>query len=176
MPRIPVPEIPAAPPSAGGRLPNLLRALAASPAALDGVLALERALARGTLDAAMRARIALAVAEAKGCDYCLSQHVATARGPVGLDDAEITANRAGASNDPRAGAAVRFAAALVRGGICEADLSRVRAAGYGEAALLEIVALAALGTLTAWASRVSRPAIDFPLVPTRNPDPKGSLT
>lgn len=72
-------------------------------------MSLSGALGKGELAAATRERIALAVAEMNGCDYCLSAHTYLARNVAKLDDAEITANRNGASNDIKADAAVRFA-------------------------------------------------------------------
>jgi AhpD family alkylhydroperoxidase len=57
-----------------GLVPNLFRLVATSPAALEGYLGMHGALAKGTLPAATRERIALAVAEQNACDYCLSAH------------------------------------------------------------------------------------------------------
>ncbi|WP_035639822.1 carboxymuconolactone decarboxylase family protein, partial [Bradyrhizobium sp. ORS 375] len=84
-----------------GSTPNMFRAIALSPQALSGYLALSGALGKGSLPAATRERIALAVAEINGCSYCLSAHTYLGRNLAGLDDAEITANRNGASNDPK---------------------------------------------------------------------------
>src|ERR1700712_3197198 len=56
-----------------GVVPNLFRLVGTSPAALEGYLSLNGALGR-TLDAKTRERIALAIAQANGCDYCLSAH------------------------------------------------------------------------------------------------------
>ena len=56
-----------------GVVPNLFRLIAQSPAALTGFAGLQGALAK-TLDVKTRERIALAVAQANGCDYCLSAH------------------------------------------------------------------------------------------------------
>src|SRR5271155_2592629 len=95
-----------------GVVPNLFRLVATSPAALEGYVSLSGALGKGELPAANRERIALAVAEVNGCDYCLSAHTYLARNVAKLDDAEITANRNGASNDMKADAAIRFAAKL----------------------------------------------------------------
>jgi uncharacterized peroxidase-related enzyme len=152
-----------------GRLSNLIRVLAHSPAALAAYRALDGALRQGTLDAAMRARIALAVAELERCDYGLSAHIYSARTHAGLDDAEITANRNGASNDPTADAALRFAATLARthGAIADADLAAFKAAGYDDAQALEIAALVALHTLTSTVNKLARTAIDFPAVTAR---------
>jgi AhpD family alkylhydroperoxidase len=95
-----------------GSVPNVFRVIANSPAALEGFLGLNGALGKGSLDARTRERIALAVAKINGCNYCLSAHAYLGKNVAKLDDAEITANRSGASNDPRADAAVRFAAAI----------------------------------------------------------------
>ncbi|MEX3012493.1 carboxymuconolactone decarboxylase family protein [Acinetobacter baumannii] len=96
-----------------GRVPNMFRVVANSPAALTGYLQLSAASAQGGLGTATLERIALAVAEINGCDYCLAAHSFLGRKVAKLDDAELTANRSGASNDPKADAAVRFAAAVV---------------------------------------------------------------
>src|SRR6056297_697619 len=97
-----------------GSVPNLFRLTANSPAALEGYLGLSGALAKGSLTPQTRERIALAVAEINGCDYCLSAHAYLGMNLAKLDEAEIAANRAGRSADPKADAAVVFAAKLVR--------------------------------------------------------------
>ena len=81
-----------------GSVPNLFRITATSPAALEGYLGLNGALAKGRLTPQTRERIALAVAEINGCDYCLSAHAYLGRTLAKLDEAEIAANRAGASS------------------------------------------------------------------------------
>lgn len=152
-----------------GRVPNLFRAMATSPAALEGYLGLSGALAGGTLPAATRERIALAIAGVNGCGYCLSAHTFFGKVAAKLDDAEITANRNGFSNDPTADAAVRFAVQVARqrGHVGEADVSAVRAAGYTDAQLVEIVQHVALNTLTNYFNEVFATEIDFPLVPAQ---------
>ena len=54
-------------------------------------------------------RIALAVAQINNCSYCLSAHSYIGKTFALLDEAEIAANRAGGSTDPKADAAVRKA-------------------------------------------------------------------
>ena len=81
-----------------GTVPNLFRMVANSPAALDGYLGMFGALSGGKLPAATHERIALAVAEANGCDYCLSAHAWLGKNVAKLDDAEMAANRRGTSN------------------------------------------------------------------------------
>jgi uncharacterized peroxidase-related enzyme len=153
-----------------GSVPNVFRVIASSPAALEGYFGLNGALAQGKLDARTRERIAIAVAEINGCGYCLSAHTYLGKNIAKLDDAEITANRNGASNDPKADAAVRFAARIVRerGHVTDADVSAVKTAGYDDAEIVEIVLHVALNTLTNYVNEVAQTAIDFPVVKLRN--------
>jgi uncharacterized peroxidase-related enzyme len=152
-----------------GSVPNMFRSIAISPQALEGHLVLFGALSKGTLPAATRERIALAVAEVNGCSYCLSAHTYLASNLAKLDDAEITANRSGASNDPKADAAVRFAAKVTRerGHVSDADFAAVRLAGYSDQQIIEIVAHVALNTWTNTFNEVFKTDIDFPLVQPR---------
>ena len=149
-----------------GIAPNLFRLVANSPAALEGYLSLSGALAKGELPPATRERIALAVAEINGCDYCLSAHTYLGRNVAKLDDAEIAANRNGASNDVKADAAVKFAAKLtkLRGHITSQDFAAVKAAGYTDAQIIEIVQHVALNTWTNYVNTVGETEVDFPVV------------
>lgn len=153
-----------------GVVPNLFRLVANSAAALQGYLALSDALSKGALHAPTRERIALAVAEINGCDYCLSAHVYLGRNLAKLDEAEMTANRSGASNDRMADAAVRFAAKVARerGHVSAEDVEAVRSAGYEDAQIVEIVLHVALNTWTNYINEVAKTDIDFPVVTTKN--------
>jgi uncharacterized peroxidase-related enzyme len=152
-----------------GIVPNLFRLVANSPAALKGYLDLSGALGKGALPAATRERIALAVAEINGCDYCLSAHTYLGKNLAKLDDGEITANRNGTSNDPKAAAAVKFAVKVVRerGHVSDEDVRAVKAAGYDDAQVIEIVQHVALNTWTNYINEVGKTDIDFPVVGTR---------
>jgi len=149
-----------------GSVPNLFRLAAVSPAALEGYLGMSGALAKGTLPAQTRERIALAVAQINGCGYCLSAHTYLGKNLAKLDDAEIAANRAGTSNDPKADAAVRFAAKVTtqRGKVSSSDVEAVIAAGYTQAQVVEIVQHVALNTWTNYLNEVAKTEIDFPVV------------
>ena len=152
-----------------GSAPNLFRLVGTSPAALEGYLGMSGALGKGALPAATRERIALAVAEINGCDYCLSAHTYMGKNLAKLDDAEIAANRNGASNDPKADAAVRFAVKVTRarGHITDADFAAVKTAGYTDAQVIEIVQHVALNTRTNYVNEVFQTEIDFPVVTAR---------
>jgi uncharacterized peroxidase-related enzyme len=153
-----------------GVVPNLFRVVANSPAALEAYLGFSGALGKGALPAATRERIALAIAEVNGCDYCLSAHTYLASHRAKLDDAEITANRNGASNDVKADVAVRFAVKLLRerGRVTEADIAALKGAGYGDAELVEIIAHVALNVFTNTVNVALDTEIDFPRVTARN--------
>ena len=177
MSRIPTPPSIAAAPAASqplleavdkqlGSVPNLFRLAANSPAALEGYLGMMGALAKGALPAATRERIALAVAEVNGCNYCLASHTYLGKNLAKLDDAEIAANRAGTSHDAKADAAVRFAVlvARARGHVGDAALQAVHAAGYSDAQVVEIVQHVALNTWTNYLNEVAATDIDFPAI------------
>jgi uncharacterized peroxidase-related enzyme len=152
-----------------GVVPNLFRVVGNSPAALEGYLGLNGALAKGTLDARTRERIALTVAEINGCDYCLSAHTYLGKNLAKLDDAELAANREGGSSDAKATAALRFAAKVVRerGHVSDVDVQSVKDAGYTDAQVIEIVLHVALNTLTNYVNEVAKTEIDFPVVTHR---------
>ena len=177
MSRIPTPAAIAAAPEASrplleavnkqlGVVPNMFRLISNSPAALEGYLGLNGALAKGALPAATRERIALAVAQINDCGYCLAAHTYLGSNLAKLDAAEIAANRHGSSNDAKAAVAVSFAAKIAhqRGAVDAADVEAVRAAGYSDAAIVEIVAHVAVNTLTNYINEVLGTAIDFPEV------------
>jgi AhpD family alkylhydroperoxidase len=109
MSRIRIPTIELSPPKSKplldavqaqlGVVPNLMRLVGHSPAALEGYLALNGALAKGVIDAKLRESIALAVAEFNGCEYCLSAHTYLALNLAKLGEPDIRAARE-AVDDP----------------------------------------------------------------------------
>ncbi|MCP5144384.1 MAG: peroxidase-related enzyme [Gammaproteobacteria bacterium] len=148
-----------------GMVPNFLKVFANSPESLKAFLGLFGIAKGGNLDVPTRERIALAMAQANQCQYCLSAHTAMGR-KAGLDAAEIEANRAGTSRDAKAAAAVKFALALVEntGDVTNAELAAVRAAGYSDGEIVEIITHVGLNMLTNIVGRASHVDIDFPTV------------
>jgi uncharacterized peroxidase-related enzyme len=148
-----------------GVVPNLFRLVGQSPAALEGLLGLNGALGKA-LDARTRERIAIAVAQVNGCEYCLSAHTYLGLNVAKLDAAEVALNRHGRSSDPKAEVAVAFAAKVARerGRVSDADLAAVKLAGWSEAQVVEIVALVAANVFTNFINNVAQTDIDFPVV------------
>ena len=152
-----------------GVVPNLMKVLGNSPAALGGYLNFSGALGKGTIGAKTGERIALAIAEFNRCGYCLAAHTYLGKNVAKLDDAEIAANRNGTSSDPKADAAVRFTVdvAQERGHVSDAAVQAVKSAGYSDAEVMEIVLHVALNTLTNYVNTVAQTEIDFPVVEMR---------
>jgi uncharacterized peroxidase-related enzyme len=146
-----------------------MKTLGNSPAALGGYLGLSAALGKGGLGAKTGERIALAIAEFNSCGYCLAAHTYLGKNLAKLDDAEIAANRNGTSHDEKADAAVRFAVnvAQERGHVADAAVQAVKAAGFSDAEVVEIVLHVALNTLTNYVNSVAQTEIDFPAVELR---------
>src|ERR1700729_4361023 len=114
-----------------GVVPNVFRLAALSPAALEGFLGLNGALSKA-LDVRTRERIAIAVAEVNGCDYCLSAHTYLALNLAKISPEDAALARKGSSTDAKAGTAVSFAVLVAGtvGGVSDADIAAVKAAGF----------------------------------------------
>jgi uncharacterized peroxidase-related enzyme len=176
MSRIVIPSVEQAPSAAKplldavkaqlGVVPNLMKVLAHSPAALEGYLLLNGALSKGTLDAGLRERIALAIAEYNACEYCLAAHTYLGRNVAKLDDSEIDAARDAHSHDAQADAALQFALAVAaqRGQVSDSQLAALRLAGFSDAAVIEIVLNVSLNVLTNYINNVVQTEVDFPRV------------
>ena len=150
-----------------GTVPNLYRVVAHSPAVLEATLSSGETLNGGVLTARQREAIAIATAEANGCDYCLSAHVLLGRG-AGLSEPQIAAARHGESGDATFDAIIAFTRALLekKGHVSDGEIAALRAAGLGDAALVEIVAQVTRNIFTNYLNHVARTEIDFPVVRT----------
>ncbi len=148
-----------------GVTPNFIRVLANSPKALEGFLGLYGAAAGFSIDKATQERVALAVTEGNGCEYCVSAHTAIGRG-AGLTNDEMLLNRQGTSGDAKAAATVVFAKALNDnvGEVTMAEVDAARAAGLSDGEIVEIISVVALNIFTNIIGKAMRVDIDFPKV------------
>lgn len=160
-----------------GFVPNLMRVLGNSPAALEGYLSFSGALAGGVLAPKLREQIALAVAEINGCGYCLSAHTLLG-GKAGLGAEDILSARKSAATDGKSDAALKLARAvtLQRGMIADADLQAARAASLSDAEIIEVVQHVALNILTNYTNNVAQTVIDFPEVKPGKLEPEACAT
>jgi uncharacterized peroxidase-related enzyme len=155
-------------------VPNLFRVLANAPAALEGLMGLSAALARGALDEKTREQLALAIAESNLCAYCLNAHT-TIAAKIGLSRVEIDDAIRASAADARTDAILKLARSIVvqRGELTDADLARARAAGLNDGEIVETVANVALNIFENYMSHVARVPIDFPQHESRETSGKG---
>jgi uncharacterized peroxidase-related enzyme len=152
-----------------GMVPNIFKTLAHSPASLQFALNQNAALSTGALSKTLREQIALVTAGRNRCDYCASAHTAIGGG-AGLAANEMTDNLAGRASDVKVEAALSFAASVVdsRGQITDAELTVIRAAGYSDGEIIEILAHVTMNTFTNYFNHIAGTTIDFPIVTTTN--------
>jgi uncharacterized peroxidase-related enzyme len=154
--------------AAFGATPKMFRATANSPAALQAMWGFFGALGDGTLGAALGEQIAVAVAERNGCAYCLAAHHLLGR-KAGASDAEMDAAQGGTSADPRTAAALHFALALVdrRGQVSADEVQALKAAGFDDGQVVELIAHVALNLYTNYVNLALDTPVDFPAVRLR---------
>lgn len=153
-----------------GMVPNMMRTMAVAPTVLEGYLQLSGTLAGGTLSAKLREQIALTVAQANGCGYCLAAHCAIG-GMVGLTKEQVQDSRLGLASDPHAHAALSLARAIVdeRGRVSDEELAFARKAGLNDAEIAEVVANVALSIFTNYFNNLAGTIIDFPVAAPLEP-------
>jgi uncharacterized peroxidase-related enzyme len=156
-----------------GAVPNLFRVLGVAPAALEGYLDLGDALAGGSLSPRVREQIALVVAEANFCGYCLSTHTLLG-GKVGLTKTEIANARHARAADRKTDAILKLARGIVvqRGAVNNADFEQARASGLTDGEVVETVANVALNIFANYVNHAARTVVDFPEVQPGNGAPE----
>jgi uncharacterized peroxidase-related enzyme len=132
-----------------GLVPNFFALVSQSPDALKAIADMHAALGK-SLGHKTRERIHIMTAEVNGCNYCLSAHTYLGGNLQGLSAEDMELNREGRSTDAKADAALRFAYKIARerGHIDDADVEAVRAAGYSDAQIIDIVAETAFSFIT----------------------------
>ena len=151
-----------------GATPNMFRAVANSPAALQSMWSSFGALGGGTLGHKLGEQIAVAIADRNACEYCLAAHTALGR-KAGASSDEMAAAQMGESTDPKTAAALRFALKVVndRAQVNDADVQSLRDVGFDDGAIVEILAHVALNLFTNYVNVAFAVPVDFPSVKLR---------
>ena len=151
-----------------GTTPNMFKAVANSPAALQSMWAAFGALGKGSLGARLGEQIAVAIANRNRCEYCLAAHTVLGQG-AGASAAEMAAAQVGESADARTAAALAFALKVVeqRAQVSDADVANLRAAGFADEQIVEIMAHVALNLFTNYINVALDVPVDFPKVALR---------
>ena len=149
--------------SAFGVVPNMFRAVANSPAALASMWGSFGALGGGRLGARLGEQIAVAIADRNNCNYCLAAHTVLGQ-KAGATSQEMADAQAGHSADPRTQAALAFAIKVVdaRADIAASDVDALRAAGFDDGEVVEIIAHVALNLFTNYVNVALDVPVDFP--------------
>lgn len=146
-----------------GKVLNIFSIMGNSSNALKGFLALSGAASHSSINPKLQELMALAVAEANQCYYCLSAHTAGAKG-VGFAEADIIKARKGEASDPKAEAILRFAKVVAekRGKIGDADIAALRKAGVSDKEIVDAILVIIVNMFTNYFNNITDPDIDFP--------------
>lgn len=135
-----------------------------SPVALEALLGLDAALKKGTLSAQDAQVVQLAVSAVRDCDYCLAAHTYIGK-KTGLSKEQAMHIRQGTpSGDSRIDALATFSRTLAAtsGKLDDSVLAGVRAAGYSDQQIVEIVLAMTSITFTNMFNRINQTIVDFP--------------
>ena len=148
-----------------GATPNMFKAVSNSPAALQSMWGFFGALGKGTLGAQLGEQLAVAIANANRCEYCLAAHTVLGQN-AGATGADMAAAQVGRSDDPRTAAALAFALKVVgqRAQVDDADFTNLRTAGFDDGQIVEIMAHVALNLFTNYINVALDVPVDFPRV------------
>lgn len=105
-----------------------------------------------------------------GCGFCVAGHTAIAKKQVKLDEGTVSALRnLRPLADGKLDAVATFTKAVItrRGAVSDAELASFRAAGFDDAAALEVVLGVSLATLCNFANNLGQPALNPELEPYR---------
>ena len=149
-----------------GGVPNMFRAVANSPAALQSMWGAFGAFSTGSLGPALTEQIAVAVADRNRCRYCLAAHSALGAA-AGLDQDSLAAAQQGRATDSRTQALLEFTVALVehRGEVDAQRVQSLREQGWSDEQIVETIAQVALNLFTNYINIALDVPVDFPEVP-----------
>jgi len=151
--------------NAFGTIPNMFKAIGNSPAALASMFGSFGALGGGTLGAQLGEQIAVLVADINECEYCLAAHTALGQN-AGLSVETLANAQRGNSGDIKVQAALDFSAKIVRqrAKLSDADVEQVRAAGFSDDSIAEMLAHVALNIFTNYTNVAFDVPVDFPKI------------
>lgn len=152
-----------------GGVPNIMKTMARSPAALEAYLGFSGAIEAGRFSAGQRELVALATAGENSCDYCASAHSALGQ-MAGLEQSDMQQVIAGGDLSGQDGALVTLTRKIVseRGVLSDHDIEQFCGEGFDHGHLVELIALVALNLFTNYFNHIAATEIDFPVVPTRS--------
>ena len=148
-----------------GRIPNMYKVMANSPAVLDAYVKLNGALSAGAIGSKMAEMIALATAEHNGCSYCLSAHTFLGN-KAGLTEQQITDSKTFHSDIEKFDAGLQFAKKIVTNPnkISSDDITPLKKYGFTDGEILEIIANVIRNMFTNYVNIVSNTEVDWNVI------------
>ena len=148
-----------------GRVTNMVRVLANSPATLNAFFSFNAAMAPSALSGDLRERIAIAIAQANGCDTCLAAHTAFGR-EEGISSDELDLARRASSDNATYDALLRFAVSAqeTNGRLDDACLRELRALGVSDGLMLDVLATVYINAFTNAVNHLAETEPDYPSV------------
>jgi len=145
-----------------GKVPNIFKVIAHSPASIQMYVGIKQALDKGVLSAKIKEGIAILSAEINKCNYCLTAHTVIGK-LSGLTGEEIERNKKADSSDAKTKAILQFAMSVInnRGTVSDEEYKRMRNAGVSEEETIEIIAEITLSIFTNYVNVVANTEIDF---------------
>ena len=148
------------------RVPNLYQGLGNSPQALEAYLTLGNLIGAGSLTRPEQQIVFMATNVFNECSYCVAAH-SPGLSAVGFDDDAILEIRRGRAADPKHQALITFVQRVLetKGFVTDDELAAVRAAGYTDQNIADIVVVIAQKTLSNYFNHIHETALDFPEAP-----------
>ena len=145
---------------------NLFKGLANSPQALEAYLTLDQLISDGSLTPAEQQLARMVASVHNECTYCVSAHTLGMKG-AGFGDEQILDARRGKADDPKLQALITFTQEVMatKGFVSDDDLAAVRAAGYTDANIADVMVVIAQKTLSNLFNHVHDTELDLPAAP-----------
>lgn len=146
---------------------NIFKGLANNAGVLEAFIAFSGGSKGGALTDAEHEVVALVTAQKRNCEYCLAAHTQIAR-LTGINEDMALDIRRGQSSDAKQQSLVDFTAAVLEtdGFVSDEQLQAFKAAGYDDAAVIEVIAGITVMTFTNLFNHVNETEVDFPVAAT----------
>lgn len=145
---------------ANGFIPNLIGVLANSPQALEMYQEVGKINSRSSLTPEEIEVVQITAAAHNGCDFCVAGHTKIGTLKLKMPENVLNALRARTTIEDNAKyqALAQFTMQLIdkRGKVSDEELAAVKAAGYSEQNILDVVLGVALATLCNYANNVAQ--------------------
>ena len=148
-----------------GRIPNMYKVMANSPAVLDAYVKLNGALSAGAIGSKMAEMIALATAEHNACSYCLSAH-SFLGSKAGLTEQQIADSQIFHSDIEKFDAGLQFTKKILTNPnqISSDDIAPLKKHGFTDGEILEIIANVIRNIFTNYVNIVSNTEVDWDVI------------